>query len=525
MVKALPVIDDQACLSCHSDPAGKFFVDAEKIKWSVHGGSSCVFCHSDITEVPHQSPVASVSCAGCHPEEKAALLGSGHGQAFDVTLNEAGACSVCHEPPHEIKTHTSPASKLFWQNIPATCGDCHREVAGVFNKSVHGKAVAAGKREAPVCNDCHGEHSITAGKDPSSKVSSAHITETCGQCHSAERVTSKYRLPDYVVGTYMESYHGLSVTRGSLTTANCASCHSTHNILPDTDPDSSIYPANLVKTCGQCHAGMGDQVSRGRIHSGTQQVVEGRMAKLVRDFYFILIFLVIGGMLLHNILDLARKMREHYRRMAALDKPQRLGRRERVQHIILVVTFLALAYTGFALKYPHAWWTVPFLGTDDVRAAAHRLAALFFISLSGYHAWFLLFTTKGRWHLNELKPRVIDLVQFGQTFAYYFGWRKEKPRPAFYGYVEKMEYWALVWGSVIMVLTGGILLKKEWFLKYFSKGLLDAVSNVHYYEAVLACLAIIVWHWYFVMFDPDVYPMKWTWLDGKSAPADDERSL
>jgi cytochrome b subunit of formate dehydrogenase len=136
----------------------------------------------------------------------------------------------------------------------------------------------------------------------------------------------------------------------------------------------------------------------------------------------------------------------------------------------------------------------------------------------------MLFTVKGRWHLKEMLPRKIDLVQFGQTFAYYFGMRKEKPRPAFYGYIEKMEYWALVWGTVIMVVTGGILMRKEWAWKYFSSGIFDAIAAVHYYEAVLACLAIIIWHLYFVIFDPDVYPMKSTWISGKGDPSDGERT-
>ena len=518
-----PALEDKDCFSCHADPSVAPLVDENKFLHSVHGKASCVYCHKDVTELPHQSKPAAVNCGACHSSEMAAFIKSGHAGPLDAARDASGACSACHEPPHEILSHTSPSSRLFWQNIPATCGGCHADIMAVYNRSIHGKDVSAGKREAPVCNDCHGEHSIKAGKDPLSKVSPAHITETCAQCHSAERVTTKYRIPDFVVGSYMESYHGLSVTRGSLTTANCASCHGTHDILPDTDVDSSIYPGNLVKTCGHCHAGIGDQVSHGKIHSGTTSSSGGRAAKVVRTFYLWLIALVVGLMLLHNILDLARKMRDHYRRMAALNKPLRMAGSERAQHIVLVLTFLALAYTGFALKYPHAWWTMPFMGTDDVRGAAHRLAALLFVFLSMFHACFVLFSRKGRWHFKAMWPRLIDLVQFAQTFAYYFGLRQEKPKTAFYGYVEKMEYWALVWGSVIMVLTGGVLLRKEWFLKYFSKGILDAISTVHYYEAILACLAIVVWHWYFVMFDPDVYPMKWTWLDGKSAPADDER--
>ncbi|MBF0121851.1 MAG: cytochrome b/b6 domain-containing protein [Candidatus Omnitrophica bacterium] len=575
-------IDNQDCFSCHSDPESKTFVDSAKFQTSIHGTASCIDCHSDIKDISHAPSLAKVNCGTCHAEEHEAMVKSDHGKALMAGTDDAKACLSCHGPAHtilafgdkadplvkirisqacgtchdkhlktfnstvhgqavtsgktsaptcgdchgvhEINKYTNPTSKLFWQNIPATCGGCHAEVMKVFNNSIHGKSVVANKREAPVCHDCHGEHSIKVAHGADSMVSPAHITDTCGQCHAAERITTKYQLPNFVVNTYMESYHGLSIQRGSVTAANCASCHNTHDILPSTDPKSSINPANLVKTCGQCHAGIGQKVLQGKIHSGSKPELADNLTNMVRNFYLVLIALVVGMMLLHNLLDLAKKMRAHYRHMASLEKPIRMERSERIQHVILVVSFISLAYTGFALKFPHAWWTIPFMGTEDWRALGHRIAALSFIVLSGYHLWFMIFTTKGRWHLNQLRPRMIDLIQFGQTFSYYFGKRKEKPCPAFYGYIEKMEYWALVWGSVIMVATGGILLYKEWFLRFLPKGVLDAVATAHYYEAVLACLAIIIWHWYFVIFDPDVYPMKWTWLNGKSAPADDERT-
>ena len=43
----------------------------------------------------------------------------------------------------------------------------------------------------------------------------------------------------------------------------------------------------------------------------------------------------------------------------------------------------------------------------------------------------------------------------------------------------------------------------------------DVAISIHWYEAVLATLAIIVWHIYAVIFDPDAYPMNWAWFDGR----------
>ena len=87
---------------------------------------------------------------------------------------------------------------------------------------------------------------------------------------------------------------------------------------------------------------------------------------------------------------------------------------------------------------------------------------------------------------------------------------------ASHSYIEKAEYWAVVWGAVIMVLTGVVLWANNWALSWLPKSVLDFLTAVHFYEAVLATLAIVVWHFYFVLFDPEVYPMDPAWLTGKS---------
>lgn len=82
-------------------------------------------------------------------------------------------------------------------------------------------------------------------------------------------------------------------------------------------------------------------------------------------------------------------------------------------------------------------------------------------------------------------------------------------------YAEKAEYWALVWGLIVMASTGIMLWAKVSFGNLLPRWWLDIATAIHFYEAVLATLAIVVWHFYQVFFDPDVYPMNWTWWDGK----------
>ena len=78
-----------------------------------------------------------------------------------------------------------------------------------------------------------------------------------------------------------------------------------------------------------------------------------------------------------------------------------------------------------------------------------------------------------------------------------------------------MEYWALVWGTIVMAVTGVMIWAKVEFGNHLPRWVIDAATAVHFYEAILASLAILVWHFYMIIFDPEVYPMNWAWYDGK----------
>jgi cytochrome b subunit of formate dehydrogenase len=253
--------------------------------------------------------------------------------------------------------------------------------------------------------------------------------------------------------------------------------------------------------------------------------MERNASSVVRNIYILLFLVVLGGMLFHNALDLFHKLREHFKKLKEAEGgPHRMTVNERIQHAILATTFITLGYTGFALVNPDAWWARPFVGNSyDWRGLSHRFMAIAFIVLSTYHLGYVCFTKRGRWQIKQLAPRWSDFVHFGQMIAFYTGFRKERARFEHYSYIEKAEYWALVWGSVIMVITGGLMTFNTWTLAHFPKWFLDVCIAIHYYEAILACAAIVIWHFYFVMFDPEEYPVKWTFLSGREGPSDKER--
>ena len=514
LVCAAQKSEEAACASCHEQ--------AKKLAGSAHGSLTCDTCHPDHEKYPHPKGAAKPVCADCHAEVAGQFARSVHAAA---ARKGAGApdCSVCHGDPHQLLSTSQPA---FRKAVPETCGMCHDEIARQYAGSVHGKAVQQGNLSAPLCTDCHGEHSIQSPKNAASPVNPLHIRETCAGCHGNVRLSRKFGLPADRVLSFDASFHGLAAKAGSQTVANCASCHGTHNILPSADPKSTVNPKNLPATCGQCHPGAGQRFALGPIH-----LVEGRgepkVILLVRQAYLVLIPVLIGLMLLHHGGDWLRKLfalRIRPAHPTARPLPVvtfapelRMLPFERVQHAVLLVSFFVLVWTGFALKYPDQWWArllTHWESSWPVRGWVHRIAAVVFIALSVTHAVSLIVNQRLRRHWMELLPRYTDVIEGVQNLLYNLGLRSTQPHRSHHSYIEKAEYWAVVWGAVIMILTGVMLWANTLLLAWAPKWLLDLATAVHFYEAVLATLAIVVWHFYSIMLDPDVYPLDTAWLTG-----------
>jgi cytochrome b subunit of formate dehydrogenase len=117
--------------------------------------------------------------------------------------------------------------------------------------------------------------------------------------------------------------------------------------------------------------------------------------------------------------------------------------------------------------------------------------------------------------LADLFPVKKDLADVFQAMRYLAGFTKEKPKIGRFGYAEKIEYWAVVWGTIIMGATGLTIWLNIPVTQWLPRWVVTVATTIHYYEAVLACLAIIVWHFYHVIFDPEVYPLNIACLDGR----------
>jgi len=345
------------CLTCHSDS-----IDVGKQKASVHGTLGCTDCHISIKDYPHpenpqvncstchageakdlgqsvHATAAALPCLSCHGDPHTILpvkdldspvfpfniprtCGSCHGKpelAKKLGLHEvyslymdsvhgfaltkdgllvAATCSSCHGT-HKILSHTNPGSRTYRTNVPATCGSCHKGSETQYFAGTHGKALRAGNTQAPVCVDCHTAHQIT---NPRLVTWQTKTTATCGGCHQQR------------LATYHDTFHSQISALGYVEAAHCWDCHREHEILPASDPKSSVAAANLVSTCGRCHSGAAARVVSYQPHADAHDRKKFPAVYFTRLFMNALLLSVLGFFALHTILWFIR---------AAFDRPVR----------------------------------------------------------------------------------------------------------------------------------------------------------------------------------------------------------
>lgn len=531
------------CYLCHSDIA-------KQHRESIHGislnegideAATCWSCHGSHDIQPVKDPKSKVhpahlaaTCGSCHdnaelmkkvnvaiPQPGRRYPNSVHGRLVQEGRADAPTCSGCHGV-HDIKNKVQAGSRISTIHTPALCGQCHKKASDDFTQSIHWIRAKKGFRESPVCDDCHSEHSVTAVKTAEERAISRRIQEeTCIICHENPRISERFGKDVTLARKYTDSYHGLAVMSGDVQAAMCVDCHGVHMILPKDHSDSTVNPEHVVSTCKKCHPNATPLFSNSYSHK-----TENATAKLVEHwvsvFYFWLILLTIGGMVSHNLLIFVHEFRAKLKRDDNTVTIPRFTKNEVIQHFLLFASFTGLAITGFALKYNQSLWAeiLQFFGMNETaRQYIHRGSAVVIMAIGVYHIFYMIFTPRGRDVLINLLPKLSDFRDLYDNVRYHVGFSAHKPKSDQYSYSEKAEYWALIWGTIIMGATGLILWFPTIVGDWAPVWLIKVSEIIHFYEAVLATLAILVWHLFFVMFHPHEYPMSLTWLDGQMSLA------
>lgn len=524
------------CGNCHDQATESYFrgIHGKRYSQKMKGSPWCTDCHRTHNIKSFNDSDSKTNrvnlpflCGECHNVTKSLggvidTLGpakqykrSVHAKLLKEGLTEVVVCTDCHGS-HEVKSCLDENSLCFKTKITELCGGCHPDEKEEFKKDVHGKALESGILSAPSCLDCHGAHLIESKGEKTSAIYPPNITKyTCAKCHSEEKKSPRYGVASKRVTKYIDYYHGAISQAGDPEAPSCASCHGNHNIRPSSDLKSFTHKANLAQTCGKCHKGAGENFAKGSVH------IEPKTKKdlgvfWVRRIYLVLIALVIGGMLLHNLAIMLRYVVKRFKE-SSKGEIIRFTTSEILQHIVLLVSFTILVYTGFAFRYPDFFifsWLTNSPEAMAFRGLLHRIAGVVFLALCVYNLLYILLSKRGRQQLKAIFPTPDDIILAIRNILYHLG-VGEKPKFNHYDYSEKAEYWALVWGAMVMGATGIILWFENFFLGFMPKWLWDIFKWIHFFEAVLASLAILVWHFFLVFLEPEIYPINFSMLTGR----------
>lgn len=203
--------------------------------------------------------------------------------------------------------------------------------------------------------------------------------------------------------------------------------------------------------------------------------------------------------------------------MATREKEQQYQRFRvgaRIEHIILLVSFGVLALTGLPQRYAQLEFSQSMInamgGIEAVRII-HRYSAFLLVVGSFYH----LFTSFYRLYVRRERHRMIpdrkDLTDLVNFVKYNIGKTDDRPKMRKFNFGEKFEYWAVVWGTAVMIITGFFLWNPIATTKFLPGQIIPASKAAHSYEALLAVLVIIIWHFYNVIikhWNPSIWTGK-----------------
>lgn len=519
---APPVFAD--CTFCHSAPR-----HTERFRSTSHGALGCAACHRGIGDLDrHRSgreKPAPVSCAACHQEIGRAFARSAHSARARLT------CLRCHDDIHPRKTGADTRDKA---SILLACTKCHEH--DEYAARGHGARILAGNHDSASCGDCHGVHDtpVFPATDEGIAARREHYSDRCISCHRRGGVAGHYGAFPLAVEAYGETYHGKARRLGNgAKVAGCQDCHAGHNLLPADDPDSALHPRTLVRTCAKCHSGFHPRFVSYVPHPDPDR--PGRFATLylTKKFMLVLLTTVFLFFWAHSLLWW-RKVYAHRSRLVqngwtlAPLLPGKQGRqyvrrfspRDRLMHVILILSFFGVVISGIPLKYPDSPWArtlVSLLGGADGAGSLHRLSAvvmwLLFLFACGISIGFLFpgFRFKGfagrLFGPDSLFPRAKDLRDCRDMIRWFLN-RGEKPRLDRWTYWEKFDFLAVFWGMFLIGFSGIVMWQPELCSHLMPGWMINIVSTAHSEEAFLAAVFIFTIHFFNNHLVPDKFPLE-----------------
>lgn len=529
-------LDRVDCMECHEDEASDYLgsVHEQSARKGDEDAARCTSCHGEHDVFSGKDPQSRTNrfgladtCAECHEDEKmteghelpepsfiAKYRNSVHGRGVQISgLLVSAVCTDCHGH-HAIFGKDDERSKVHVWNVPETCSSCHEGIMRVFWDSSHGELWEDRDDSGPVCTTCHTAHGIA---EPTSRAFQLAIARECGECHEDQ------------APTFLDNVHGQMYSLGFMTVAKCSDCHTPHASFPADDPRSTVHPGRLLETCGNCHEGITASYATYDPHMNPSDPDGHPYVHAVWLFFVVLLIGTLAFFGVHYMLWAQRVWVGQWR--GEFDHPKAATGRYLIRfhpvhrwvHGMVIVSFLTLALTGFALKFNSTGWAqlvTWLLGGIETMRWFHRVSAVVSIGYTVVHFVYLLdrVVRKREWGLlwgwQSMVPRLKDLKDFGANLRWflYLG-----PPPSLdrWAYWEKIEYLAELWGVPVITLSGLALWFPEAVARFLPGWVLNAAQVVHTYEAFLAVSYVVLFHYFVAHLRPDVFPVDVSIFTGK----------
>jgi cytochrome b subunit of formate dehydrogenase len=543
-------LEPAECEDCHED-------EVDAYSTGIHGtlfaeddpdAPGCSFCHGTHGILPQTDPNSPSFplkvpelCAQCHREgERSALRNhasqtqilahytmSIHGKGLlESGLVVSATCTSCHTPHMELPAD-DPRSSVHRDNITDTCASCHFGIRDKLRTSIHSSETNGTDEKLPTCNDCHTSHTITRVTQDSFRLA---ILDQCGNCH------------EDVKETYFETHHGKVSKLGGRLTAKCYDCHGSHEIQPASDERSTLHASNIVETCRSCHPGSNANFVEYLPHATHED--REKYPELFYT-YWAMTALLVGTMAffgIHTLLWMWAALRDRFlawRRRGAEEGEEveeagppaekaylrRFRTSHSVLHLMVIVSFLSLAFTGMSLKFAdNAFFAgaTRLMGGPAVMGYVHHLGAIITFTYFGIHFYQLAgkfrrreITVRGLLTSDySLVPQLQDLRDLGQHIRWFVG---SGPRPKFgrWTYWEKFDYLAVFWGVTVIGLTGLAMWFPEVATLVLPGWLINVATVIHSDEALLAAAFIFTIHFFNTHVRPGKFPMDTVIFTGR----------
>ncbi len=529
--------EETHCAACHADQAR----EARNTRTgtatgaspsAVHGSLSCSGCHAGYSQNAHPEKALAVEggvvvapedvCRRCHFDKYTRSLEGIHYDLQSRGKADTPGCVDCHGSHHIVDLSRDRAASA------GKCGECHPKLHRTYSASVHGDAMTnAHNMDVPICTDCHKVHDIN---DPLAVDYRDEIPGICGNCHADRAVVGKYGLSTDVVKTYLEDFHGSTVSIYLRQKAGdhvpkkpiavCTDCHGTHDIQSMSALGAAQIKSMLLQKCQQCHARASGDFPDAWLSHYIPSLSSAPALFIANRAYMLLLPLLLLGMLLQVLLHVWRYVAGQAGLKKAATATADGDGRERVrrfpaarvaEHSVLLLLFLVLATTGFAQKFHQldaSQWLFTAAGGVGMLRSLHHGAGVALAALLLLHVGTAAFGVMVRGWRSSMLVSLQDFRDVVRNIRFYLGQVRTPAACDRYDYKQKFTYWLVLTGGLLMVLSGLILWFPVTAARFLPGQGIALAASLHSQHALVLFVLVAVWHVYDSVFSPDVFPLN-----------------